>query len=77
MVKKDTLSHKKSLIKSTINNIIEKLSILGSKILKNKKKLIKKQIRLDEITIDDNDLGVLVIEHINRFLNKIERYILK
>ena len=35
---KDAISHRKFLIKSTINNIREKLNILGSKILKNKKK---------------------------------------
>ena len=29
---KDTISHKKSLVKSTIKNIREKLDILGSKI---------------------------------------------
>ena len=40
MIKKDTFSDKKSLIKSTINNIIEKINILGSKI---KKKTSQKQ----------------------------------
>ena len=40
---KDTISHRKSLIKSTINNIREKLDILVSKNLKNKKKLNKKK----------------------------------
>ena len=32
---KETICHKKSLIKSTIKNIREKLDIIGSKILKN------------------------------------------
>ena len=36
----DTISHRKALIKSTINNIREKLDILGSKI---KKKIRKNQ----------------------------------
>ena len=40
---KDTISPGKSLIKSTINNTREKLDILGSKILKSKKKSIKKR----------------------------------
>ena len=52
---KDTISHRKSLIKSTINNIREKLDILDSKILKNKKKLIRKKIRLDQRIIDESD----------------------
>ena len=33
---KETISHKKSLIKSSIKNIREKLDILGSRILKYK-----------------------------------------
>ena len=40
---KDTISPGKSLIKSTINNIREKLDLLGSKILKNKKKSIQQR----------------------------------
>ena len=45
---KDTISHRKSLIKSTINNIREKLDILGSKNLKNKKNSIRKKMRIDK-----------------------------
>ena len=35
---KDIISNKKSLLKSTMKNIREKLHILGSKILKHKSK---------------------------------------
>ena len=69
---KDTISHRKYLIKSTINNIGEKLDILGSKILKNKK------IRLDERIIDESDnLEDSDIENISGLLNNLEEYLLK
>ena len=75
---KDTTSHRKSLTKSTNNNIREKLDILGSKILKNKKKSIRKRIRLDERIIDeDDDLKDSDIEHVNSGLNFLEKYLLK
>ena len=75
---KDTICHRKSLIKSTINNTREKLGILGSKILKNKKKSIRKQIRIDERIIDEDDeLEDSDIEHMNRSLKFLEKYLLK
>ena len=75
---KDTTSHKKYLIKSTINNIREKLDILSSKIFKNKKKSIRRKIRLGERIIDEDDeLEDSDIEHINRGLNFLEKYLLK
>ena len=78
LVEKDTISHRKSLIISTLNNIREKLDILGSKILKNKKKSIRKKIRLDERTIDEgDDLEDSDIESISGLLNKLEKYLLK
>ena len=46
MIEKDTLLDKNFKIKSTINNIREKLIILGSKILKTKSKTIRKTIYL-------------------------------
>ena len=77
--KKDTISHKKSLIKSTVNNIREKLNILGSKILKNKKKSIRKKIRIDERKIDedDDDLEDSDLENISGLLNRLKGYLLK
>ena len=48
---KDTMSYGKSLIKSTINNIREKLDILGSKMLKNKKKSIRKKMKMKFLKI--------------------------
>ena len=75
---KDTISHRKFLIKTEINNIREKRDILGSRILKNKKKSIRKKIRLDErISDEDNELEDSDIEHINRGLNFLEKYLLK
>ena len=75
---KDTISHRKALIKSTINNIREKLDILGSKIKKNKKKSRRKKIRLDERIIDESyDLEDSDIENISGLLNKLEKYLLK
>ena len=75
---KDAISHRKFLIKSTINNIREKLNILGSKILKNKKKSIRKKIRIDVRIIDeDHELEDSDIEHINRDLNFLKTYLLK
>ena len=68
---------KKSLIKSTINNIREKLDILGPKILKNTKKSIRRKIRIDERIIDedDDDLQNSDIKHISKLLNKLEEYL--
>ena len=75
---KDTLSHRKSLIKSTVNNVREKLDTLGSKVLKNKKKSIRRKIRIDEKLIDDDDdLEDSDIENISGLLNKLEKYFLK
>ena len=74
----DTTSHRKSFIKSTINNIREKLDILGSKILKNKKKSIRKRIRIDETIInEDDDLEDSDIDNISGLLNRLEKYLLK
>ena len=75
----DTISHRKALIKSTINNIREKLDILGSKIKKkNKKKSRRKKIRLDERIIDESDdLEDSDIENISGLLNILEKYLLK
>ena len=76
-MKKTHYLTKKSLIKSTINNIREKLGILGSKILKNKKKSIRRKIRIDERIIDedDDDLQNSDIKHISKLLNKLEEYL--
>ena len=75
---KDTTSHRKSLIKSTIHNLREELDILGFKIFKSKKRLIKKRIRIDKRIIDeDDDLDHSDIEHINSDLNLRERHLLK
>ena len=72
---KDTISQRKSLIKSTIKNIRGKLDILGSKILKNKSKSIRKKIYLDERIIDEDvDLEDSDIEYINKGLNNLEEY---
>ena len=72
------ISHRKSLIKSTINNIREKHDILGSKILKNEKKSIRKKIRLDErIIVEGDNLEDSDIENISGLLNKLEEYLLK
>ena len=70
---KDTISQRKSLIKSTIKNIRGKLDILGFKILKNKSKSIRKKIYLDERIIDEDvDLEDSDIEYINKGLNNLD-----
>ena len=70
---KDTISQRKSLIKSTIKNIRGKLGILGFKILKNKSKSIRKKIYLDERIIDEDvDLEDSDIEYINKGLNNLD-----
>ena len=75
---KDTVSYRKSLIKSTINNIRGKLDILSSKTLKNKKKSVRKKIRIDERIVDEDDKPEYSDnEHINRGLNFLEKYLLK
>ena len=68
---------KKSLIKTTINNIREKLNILGSKILKNKSKRMRKTIYLKEKVINSDDLDDSDIENISALLNNLEKYLLK
>ena len=77
MTEKDTISHKKPLVKSTINNIREKLNILDSKILKNKSKTMRKTLYLKERVINDDDLDDSDIEGISGLLNNLEEYLLK
>ena len=75
---KDTISHNFFKIKSTINNIRQKLYILGSKIFKNKKKSIRRKIRIDQRIIDkSDDLEDSDMENISGLLNKLEEYLLK
>ena len=62
----------------TIKNIRGKHDILGSKILKNKSKSIRKKIFLDKRIIDEDvDLEDSDIEYINKCLNNLEEYLLK
>ena len=63
---KDTISYKKSLLKSTIKNIREKFDILGPKILKQSTS-IRKKIYIDKRMVDEYDyLQDEDIEHIKR-----------
>ena len=78
MIEKDAISDEKSLIKSIINNFREKLNILGSKILKNKSKTMRKTIYLKEKVINnDDDLDDSGIENISTLLNNLEKYLFK